>query len=47
MPDASINEGIAERKCEALKIDDMIQFERFGFVRVDQVEPWTFYYSHD
>jgi glutamyl-tRNA synthetase len=47
MPDASINEGIAERKCEVLKIDDMIQFERFGFVRVDQVEPWVFYYSHD
>ncbi|MCX6642644.1 MAG: hypothetical protein NTV15_04570 [Candidatus Bathyarchaeota archaeon] len=47
MPDASINEGIAERKCETLKIDDMIQFERFGFVRVDQVAPWVFYYSHD
>lgn len=47
MPDASIKEGIAERKCEGLKIDDMIQFERFGFVRVDQIHPWVFYYAHD
>jgi glutamyl-tRNA synthetase len=47
MPDASINEGVAEKKCETLKIDDMIQFERFGFVRVDQTDPWFFYYAHE
>jgi glutamyl-tRNA synthetase len=47
MPDASIIEGVAEKKCETLKVDDMIQFERFGFVRVDQVKPYVFYYAHE
>lgn len=47
MPDASLAEGIAESACEKLKVDDMIQFERFGFVRVDAVnKKLTAYYSH-
>jgi len=37
MPDASSAEGIAESVCRKLKPDDIVQFERFGFVRVDQV----------
>jgi glutamyl-tRNA synthetase len=36
MPDAAVNEGIAESACEKLKPDTVIQFERFGFVRVDK-----------
>ena len=36
MPDASVNEGIAENACKKLKPDAVIQFERFGFVRVDK-----------
>lgn len=37
MPDATTLEGVAESACKRLKPDDIIQFERFGFVRIDQV----------
>jgi len=37
MPDASVSEGVAEGACKHLKKDDVIQFERFGFVRIDEV----------
>jgi glutamyl-tRNA synthetase len=37
MPDASEAEGVAESACEKLKPNDIIQFERFGFVRVDEI----------
>jgi hypothetical protein len=47
MPDTSVAEGLAEKKASALKVDSILQFERFGFVRVDQTAPWAFYYSHD
>jgi glutamyl-tRNA synthetase len=47
MPDATVNEGIAESACKELKPDTVIQFERFGFVRVDEVAPkLTAYYAH-
>jgi glutamyl-tRNA synthetase len=36
MPDATGTEGVAESACRKLKPDDIIQFERFGFVRVDE-----------
>ena len=38
MPDATIAEGIAEEFCKTLKPDDVVQFERFGFVRIDRVD---------
>ncbi len=47
MDDASIAIGRVEKLVEALNVDDMLQFERFGFVRVDQREPFRFYYAHD
>jgi glutamyl-tRNA synthetase len=37
MPDNSVLEGVAEGACKSLKPNDIIQFERFGFVRVDEV----------
>jgi glutamyl-tRNA synthetase len=37
MPDATVTEGVAEGACKRLKPDDIVQFERFGFVRIDQV----------
>ena len=46
MPDAHILKGLAETGCSDLDVDDMIQFERFGFVRVDSVSPFVAYYAH-
>jgi len=47
MPDATIARGIAEDVCRQLKPNDTIQFERFGFVRVDSVD-WKLsaYFTH-
>jgi glutamyl-tRNA synthetase len=38
MPDATVMEGVAESACRKLKSDDIVQFERFGFVRIDQID---------
>ncbi len=46
MPDASSAKGITESGCMNLKVDEMIQFERFGFVRVDSKSPFSAYYAH-
>ena len=47
MPDASVTEGFAEADCKKLKPDANIQFERFGFVRVNAVsEKLIAYYAH-
>ena len=47
MPDASVTEGFAESDCKKLKPDAIIQFERFGFVRVNEVgEKIVAYYAH-
>jgi glutamyl-tRNA synthetase len=35
--DATVVQGYAEVACKKLKADDIIQFERFGFVRVNEV----------
>ena len=37
MPDATTLDGVAESACKRLKPDDIVQFERFGFVRIDKV----------
>ncbi|MCX6656977.1 MAG: glutamate--tRNA ligase family protein, partial [Candidatus Bathyarchaeota archaeon] len=47
MPNASVAKGKAEKLVTKLKVDDMLQFERFGFVRVDSLNPSKFYYAHD
>ena len=47
MQDSAVIEGVAEGLCRELKPDMMIQFERFGFVRIDDVgKKLTVYYSH-
>ena len=47
MSDASTIEGMAEGTCKNLKPDTVIQFERFGFVRVDEVSSKLIaYYAH-
>jgi glutamyl-tRNA synthetase len=47
MPDATLAEGIAESACKKLKPGSTIQFERFGFVRIDKVNmKLAAYYAH-
>ncbi|UCH70282.1 MAG: glutamate--tRNA ligase [Candidatus Bathyarchaeota archaeon] len=38
MPDASVANGIAEDACKKLRPNEVVQFERFGFVRIDSLE---------
>ncbi|MCW4030804.1 MAG: glutamate--tRNA ligase [Candidatus Bathyarchaeota archaeon] len=47
MPDASVARGEAEEACKALKSKDIVQFQRFGFVRIDEVnEKLKAYFAH-
>ncbi|MCD6528979.1 glutamate--tRNA ligase [Candidatus Bathyarchaeota archaeon] len=48
MPNATEKLGLAEDSCRRLKPDMVIQFERFGFVRVDEVKDdlLTVFYAH-
>jgi len=47
MPGASVAMGTAEEACKELHPNQIIQFERFGFVRVDKVnEKLTSYFAH-
>ena len=47
MPDASVARGVAEDACKRLRPNEIVQFERFGFVRVDRLdEKLTVYFAH-
>ena len=46
MPDASELIGLAETSVKSLKPDDMFQFERLGYCRVDQSNPFVAYFTH-
>jgi glutamyl-tRNA synthetase len=47
MPDASVAEGFAESNCKTLIKGEVIQLERFGFVRVDDLdEKLIAYFAH-
>jgi glutamyl-tRNA synthetase len=48
MPDANMTKGFAEAGIKKLKVGDIIQFERFGFVRLDSIEKGTykFWFAH-
>ena len=47
MPDGSLTKGVAEQKCKELQANDIVQFERFGFVRIDKVdEAIVAYFAH-
>lgn len=37
MPDASVAKGVSEEACRSLNPNEIVQFQRFGFVRVDGV----------
>ena len=47
MTNASLAKGVAEDACKALKPNEIIQFQRFGFVRVDEInQKLKAYFSH-
>lgn len=47
MPDGSTVEGLGEPGLLKAHVDDVVQLERFGFVRIDQIEPeLTVYFGH-
>jgi glutamyl-tRNA synthetase len=46
MPDATKVCGLVEEACLNLNVDDSIQFERVGFVRIDSVKPFITYFTH-
>jgi len=46
MPDATKIKCLAEKSITTLKTDDIIQFARFGFCRVDNIDERLFYYCH-
>jgi len=47
MPDALLAKGIAEDTCEKLRPNEIVQFERFGFARIDRPgKKLTAYFTH-
>lgn len=48
MPNADVRKGFAEKNVKKLKVGDIIQFERFGFCRLDKKgkDKFVFYYTH-
>jgi glutamyl-tRNA synthetase len=48
MPDATVKQGLGEHTLQRLKVNDIIQFERFGFVRLDAIEgdTYKFWFTH-
>ena len=48
MPDNNITKGYAEKSVKDLKVDDIIQFQRFGFCRLDSIEEgkYKFWFTH-
>ncbi|MFN3622316.1 MAG: hypothetical protein ACK4TI_05435, partial [Nitrososphaerales archaeon] len=38
---------VVENNCTIVKVGDVVQFERFGFVKLDSKDGyWIFYYTH-
>jgi glutamyl-tRNA synthetase len=49
MPDTKIITGLAESTIASLNVGEVIQFQRFGFCRLDSIENkrYKFWYTHD
>ncbi len=47
MPDSTVKIGLAEASCSSLRRGEIIQFERFGFVRIEETRPLLAYFAHD
>ena len=48
MDDASLKTGLGEGALKDLKVGDIVQFERVGFARLDEIagDELIFYYAH-
>lgn len=46
MPDKTVQKGIAEKGISEMEEGDVIQFERFGFCRLDDKEKNSFWFTH-
>ena len=48
MDDASVKTGLGESALCELKVGDVVQFERVGFARLDEIkdDELIFYYAH-
>ena len=47
LPDATVVEGVVEDQCKTLQQGEIIQFERFGFVRIAEVNDRILaYFAH-
>lgn len=46
MPDKTIQQGIAEKDATMVEQGEVIQFERFGFCRLDDKENMRFWFTH-
>lgn len=49
MPDANLKKGLVEINAKKIKLGEVVQFERFGFVRLDKKTPKKLYFrfTHD
>ena len=48
MPDGSVVKGLAEKNLLQASVDQVVQFERFGFVRIDQMkEEVQTFFTHE
>ena len=48
MDDASVKTGLGEIALNDLEVGDIVQFERVGFARLDEIkdDELVFYYAH-
>ena len=47
MPDGEIKKGLSESTIKNLKVNEIIQFERFGFCKLSKKgKPYVFYFTH-
>ena len=48
MDDASTKKGLGESSLKDLKVGDVVQFERIGFARLDEIadDELIFYFAH-
>lgn len=46
LPDGSFDHGLGEKNLEKVKEEEIVQFERYGFVKIEEKEPMTAAFGH-